>query len=57
MGTKALKVYGQSGDFTTNTWNNGGISSYSLSSPVSITIGLFGNLYVVDMENNRILEY
>ncbi len=56
--TTATRVYGQSGSFTSNVSNNGGISASSLNSGVDgIAIDSSGALYVVDLGNNRVLKY
>jgi sugar lactone lactonase YvrE len=55
--TTATRVYGQSGSFTTNTGNKGGISANSLYEPFAAALDGSGNLYVFDAENNRVLEY
>jgi hypothetical protein len=55
--TTATRVYGQGGDFTTNTANNGGISANSLDEPFTEVLDTSGNLYIFDAVNNRVLEY
>ncbi len=55
--TTATRVYGQGGNFSSNTVNNGGISANSLSAPSSIALDSSGNVYVADSSNNRVLEY
>jgi NHL repeat len=55
--TTATKVYGQSGSFTTNTANNGGVGANSLDGPKSVALDPSGNLFVVDHDNNRVLEF
>ncbi len=55
--TFATVVYGQGGNFTTNTANNGGISAGSLNQPLGIAVDTSGNLYIADFSNNRILKY
>ncbi|HEY3325007.1 MAG TPA: PKD domain-containing protein [Planctomycetota bacterium] len=52
----ATRVIGQP-DFTSNTANNAGLSASTLSAPNSVVIDAFGNLYVSDSGNNRVLEY
>ncbi len=54
--TSATRVYGQGGNFTTNTVNNGGISANSLNSPRSVSVYASG-LYVADGYNYRVLYY
>ena len=53
----AAVVFGQGGNFATNTANNGGISATSLFSPSGVVLDNAGNLYVADNSNNRVLEY
>jgi hypothetical protein len=55
--TTADKVFGQSGSFTTQTCNNGGVSANSLCIPGSVAVDAAGNLYISDDNNNRVLEY
>ncbi len=58
-GTTAARVYGQSGDFTTNYLNNGTPlfpSATSLSGPMGLAVDSSG-LYIVDAGNNRVLWY
>jgi len=55
--TTATRVYGQGGSFTTNTPNNGGISANSLYYPSGVALDSSGNLYVSDIDNNRVLFY
>lgn len=55
--TTADKVFGQGGDFTLNTANNGGVSANSLFLPWAVALDASGNLYVADEANNRVLEY
>ena len=52
----ANRVFGQP-DFTSNLANNGGLSAHSLDGPVAIVLDAKGNLYVMDENNNRGLEY
>lgn len=54
--TTATRVYGQNGNFTTNTSNNGGVSANSLSSPSAIALSTDG-VYICDTNNHRILYY
>ena len=54
---RANRVFGQLGNFTTTTANNGGISKDSLNEPASIALDKNGNLYIADFGNSRILEY
>jgi sugar lactone lactonase YvrE len=55
--TTASAVYGQGGSFTSGTANNGGVSAASLSYPHGISVDAFGNVYVADHDNNRVLMY
>lgn len=55
--TTATAVYGQGGDFTTGTVNNGGISATSLWGPHNTVEDSAGNLYVADESNSRVLYY
>lgn len=53
----ADKVYGQTGSFTTNACNQGGVTANSLCSPYGLTLDGADNLYVADYRNHRVLEY
>ena len=53
----ADRVFGQSGSFTSATINLGGRSAASLAMPFGVAVDADGNLYVVDRDNNRVLEY
>ena len=55
--TIANRVYGQSGSFTSNAQNNGGVSANSFSGPWSVALDTSGNVYVADYGNSRVLEY
>jgi sugar lactone lactonase YvrE len=55
--TTADRVFGQLGNFTTNSPNNGGINANSLSNPPGIAIDSIGRLYVSDRNNNRALGF
>jgi sugar lactone lactonase YvrE len=55
--TTADVVYGQLGSFTSNTYNNGGISANSLYIPEGIALDSSGNLYLADAANHRVLFY
>ncbi len=55
--TTATRVYGQAGSFTSNSANNGGVSTNSLNWPNNIDLDNTGNLYVADTGNNRVLYY
>lgn len=53
----AVRVYGQSGSFTSNTPNKGGVSANSLSIPNGLAVDPDGGLYVADHGNNRVLHF
>ena len=53
----ADRVFGQSGSFTSNTCNLGGISASSLCSPHGIAVDGVGNFFVGDSNNNRVLQF
>ena len=55
--TTATRVYGQSGSFTSNSANSGGVSADTLNDPEAISLDGSGNFYVPDYGNNRVLEY
>ena len=55
--TTADRVFGQAGSFTSNTFNNAGISANSLGGPQAVAVDSNGNLYITDTSNNRVLEY
>jgi sugar lactone lactonase YvrE len=55
--TTATRVYGQGGNFTTDTVNNGGISANSLSLLAGIALDSNDNLYAADYNNSRVLFY
>ena len=56
--TTATRVYGQGDDMTTGTPNKGGaVSAGGLNKPGGIAVDGGGNLYVSDMDNNRVLYY
>jgi sugar lactone lactonase YvrE len=55
--TTATTVYGQAGSFTSNTGNNGGVSSSSLQVSTGVTLDSSENLYVCDTGNHRVLFY
>jgi NHL repeat len=55
--TVADRVFGQSGNFNSQTCNLGGISASSLCQPFGVAVDSAGNLYVEDDFNRRVLEY
>ena len=55
--TTADFVFGQGGNFTTGTPNNGGVTADSLSTPFALAIDASGTLYVADRDNHRVLSY
>lgn len=55
--TTADLVFGQAGDFTTGTPNNGGITAESLNYPFALALDASGTLYVADRDNHRVLSY
>ena len=55
--TIADRVFGQGGSFTSSTCNLVGISASSLCQPLDVAVDSSDNLYVVDWQNNRALEY
>ena len=52
--TTATRVYGQGGSFTTNGF---GTDANSLKGPRGLGVDSAGNLYIADMNNNRVLYY
>jgi hypothetical protein len=56
-GMAASLVFGQNGSFTAGLPNNGGVSRNSLNEPTGLALDALGNLYVVDYNNSRVLEY
>jgi hypothetical protein len=54
----ATRVYGQFGNFTSSTQNNGGVvSANSLNQPAGVAVDADGNLFISDTFNHRILFY
>jgi len=57
IGGAAKVVFGQSGSFSSNDCNKGGVGPNSLCAPAGIALDSANNLYVSDFGNNRIMEY
>jgi hypothetical protein len=55
--TTADRVFGQGGSFTSHAVNNGGVSANSLGEPIPVAVNASGDLFVGDLDNNRVLEY
>jgi sugar lactone lactonase YvrE len=59
--TTADTVFGQGGDFTSNSCNfdtaGGNPTAHDLCDPTAVAIDTSGNLYVADTVNDRVLEY
>ncbi len=55
-GISASAVFGQP-DMVSNVINNGGLSASTLNSPNGLITDSFGNLYVADQGNSRVLRY
>ncbi len=55
--TTADQVYGQSGSFTSNTANNGGVTANSLNTPQSVMTDGSGGIYIADTPNSRVLHF
>ena len=55
--TIADNVFGQLGSFNSVGSNDGGVSATSLSNPAGVALDPYGNLYVADYGNNRVLQY
>lgn len=57
----ADRVFGQGGSFTSNSCNSGSFGSpptaETLCGPQGVAVDGYGNLYVADYNNNRVLEY
>ena len=57
-GASAIAVFGQGGDFSSGNCNlGGGPDADSLCNPASVAFDSFGNVYIADFNNNRVLEY
>jgi sugar lactone lactonase YvrE len=53
----ADRVFGQAGSFTSNACNLANPTASTLCLPTDVALDAAGNLYVVDANNNRVLEY
>src|SRR5262245_22395080 len=56
-GVTADRVFGQSGSFTSNACNLGGVTASSLCTPVGVALDSANDLYIGDETNHRVLEY
>jgi sugar lactone lactonase YvrE len=56
--TTATRVYGQNGDFTTNSANSGGVSASTLQKPTGVRVNSAnGTIFMSDTSNNRVLTF
>ena len=55
--TTADLVFGQAGSFISSTPDNGGVSANSLSQPYGVSVDSASNVYIVEGDNARVLEY
>ena len=55
-GSAASIVFGQT-NFTSNAVNNGGVSASTLYAPRGLAVDGLNNLYIADVNNNRVLKY
>jgi sugar lactone lactonase YvrE len=55
--TTASLVYGQNGNYSSNSANNGGISPDSLNAPSGVAVDRNKGVYIADTGNNRVLYY
>ncbi len=55
----AMRVFGQAGNFTASGCNQGAASpgASTLCAPAGLMIDVLGNLWVADVNNDRVLEY
>ena len=53
----ADRVFGAAGSFTSSGCNLGGVNAGSLCGPYSMSIAGTNDLYIVDRDNHRVLEY
>src|SRR5262249_28610627 len=56
-GVTADRVFGQTGSFTSNACNLGGVTASSLCTPVGVALDSANDLYIGDETNHRVLEY
>ena len=56
-GEAANLVFGQGGSFTTTGCDLGGVSALFLCAPRQVALDAFGDLFVADTSNHRVLEY
>ena len=57
IGGSANLVFGQGGNFTTNSCDSGGVTNNTLCFPVAVAVDTINNVYIVDESENRVLEY
>ena len=57
IGGSANLVFGQGGNFTTNSCDSGGVTNNTLCFPVAVAADTLNNVYIVDESENRVLEY
>lgn len=55
--SRAFRVYGQAGDFTTQGENRNGVSVESLCNPMGVAVDPRGNVYIADEANHRVLFF
>ncbi|MCP4625404.1 MAG: hypothetical protein GY850_18065, partial [bacterium] len=55
--TKADQVFGQSGSFTSSSDNNPSLNARSLYVPMNSAVDNYGNVYISDYNNHRVLFY
>ncbi|HYB89528.1 MAG TPA: NHL repeat-containing protein, partial [Candidatus Binataceae bacterium] len=53
----ASRAFGQGSSLTAGSCNNGGVSAASLCYPDGVAVDGGGHLYIVDENNNRVLEF
>ena len=55
----AARVFGQGGDFTASGCNRGAMAPgvSTLCAPAGLMLDVLGNLWVADVNNDRVLEY